>query len=455
MTFDRKEALSSFLAEQILRIGESPLSDEDRSVARQHLLDAIASAFIGCRGGAFQSLTALCPQGKGRYGWPGSGSQHLEVLDGVMLWAFAINGSVFEDGSREGACHPAAAIMPVVLTIGRDSPWEKIDQAIVAGYDVMIRVARAGNPSFSAKGFHPTSITAPFGAAAAASVIMALDFAKTQNALCLSALGSSGLMAAFRCGSTQPLQVAWAVRSGMAAALMASAGHAGYSRIIEEGFYPTYLGDDPAPPLDDPFPSDSAIKGSYLKPYPGCRHLHPIIDAFAKIWEKHTLAPGDIEKVSVGTYKTAVDSEIHDIRARGDAYFIIPYAIATRAVLGKNDYHAFGEEHFTNSRLNQLMKKVEVSVDPEVNGWYPQKRGAIVEVAMADGNNYKEKVSHALGEPENPLAVSVTLEKLRDTASGFLSDKTIGRIEGILESANPSEPASGLFEALSENVKGI
>ncbi len=452
MTFEQKEVLSSYLAQRILQIGESPLSDEDRSVARQHLLDAIASAFIGCRGEAFQSLTALCPQGKGRYGWPGSGSQHLEVLDGVMLWAFAINGSVFEDGSRDGACHPAAAIMPVILTKGCDSPWDKIDQAIVAGYDVMIRIARAGNPSFSAKGFHPTAITAPFGAAAAASVIMALDFEKTKNALCLSALGSSGLMAAFRCGPTQPLQVAWAVRSGMAAALMADAGQAGYDRIIEDGFYPTYLGDDPDPPVDHPFPSGSAIKGSYLKPYPGCRHIHPVIDAFAKIWEEHSFTPEDIEKVSVGTYKTAVDSEIHDIRARGDAYFNIPYAIAARAVLGKNDYNAFGEEHFTNSRLNKIMKKVEVEVNPEVNGWYPQKRGAIVEVARADGNNYKEEVSYALGEPENPLPLSVTLGKLRDTAAGYLSDKTISRIESI---ADPSEPASNLFDALSENVKGI
>ncbi len=79
-----------------------------------------------------------------------------------MLWAYAINASVFEDGSREGACHPAAVVIPAVIALSRDRGWDIIDKAVAAGYDVMVRLARCGNPQFSRRGFHPTAIAAPF-----------------------------------------------------------------------------------------------------------------------------------------------------------------------------------------------------------------------------------------------------------------------------------------------------
>src|SRR4030042_109949 len=182
-------------------------------------------------------------------------------------------------------------------------------------------------------------------------------------------------MSSFRSGQTQPLQVAWAGRNVMAAAMMAGEGHSGYPRIIEEGFFPAFLG-HPAPiPIDKPLQYGYAIKGSYLKPYPGCRHLHPAIDALAEILEGNEIAPAQIEKMTVRTYKIAVETGIHDLNERGDAYFNIPYALAARIVLGKSDWDSFDEKHFTNERLMEVMKKVSVLIDPEVAGRYPSQRG--------------------------------------------------------------------------------
>ena len=116
----------------------------------------------------------------------------VNPLDAAMIWAFAINASVFEDGSREGACHPAAVVMPAVIALSEGRSWEVIDLSAIAGYDVMVRLARSGNPEFTKKGFHPTSIAGPFGAAATASVLLGHDVPRMQNALCLAALGSAG-----------------------------------------------------------------------------------------------------------------------------------------------------------------------------------------------------------------------------------------------------------------------
>ncbi len=230
MVLQDQSTLSGYLAECINRIRSARLGDEFRLIIRQHLLDALASAFIGFRSLTFQNLVRVCPRVREGCSWLGGGKERIHPLDGAMVWAVAINGSVFEDGSREGACHPGAAVLPAVLAFAEGKDWKQIERAVVAGYEVMIRVARGGNPEFTRKGFHPTAIVAPLGAAAAASCLLGYDPFQTQNALCLAALGGAGLMASFRSGETQPLQVGWSVRSGLAAARMAGSSAPASSR---------------------------------------------------------------------------------------------------------------------------------------------------------------------------------------------------------------------------------
>ena len=418
-----QEPATEYLARLVLGIRSAGLTPAVRSVVRQHLLDGLASAFIGCRSGEFRDLARLSSAA-------GAAKSPQEL---GMLWGFAINGSVFEDGSREGACHPAAAVVPAVLAFMGGASWDLADRAVIAGYDVMIRMARCGNPYFARKGFHATAIAAPFGAAAAAAQLLGYDLVTTQNALSLAAMGSSGLMASFRHGPTQPLQVAWGVRNGIEAALLAGQGHAGYHRIIDEGFFSAYLGFDAAANLRLPLENDYAVTGCYLKPWPGCRHLHASLDAFDRIATGCNLAPDRIGRIEVGTYKIAIDTGIKTLDRRGDAYFNIPYAIAARTVLGKIDYDAFDERHFTSPAIRGLMEKVTVSVAPEIEQQYPLRRGSCVRVTLTDGEELTQRVEFPLGEPENPLAPEVTVAKLRDSVAAYLSEADIRGLETVPE----------------------
>jgi 2-methylcitrate dehydratase PrpD len=448
----RESGMAFYLAQLIEQIRSIRFSNEDRWLIRQHLLDTIASAFIGFRSPAFQGLSSLCPRVRDGCSWPGSGKERVHPFDGAMIWAFAIHSSVFEDGSREGACHPAAVVIPTIIALSKGKDWEQVDRAIVAGYEVMVRLARSGNPEFTRRGFHPTAIIAPFGAAATASFLLGYDPFKTQNALCLAALGGAGLMASFRSGETQPLQVSGSARSGIVAAMMAGIGCSGYPKILEEGFYPAYLGSQPHIPINQPLEFEYAIKGSYLKPYPGCRHVHPSLDALGEILKEKKIAPSQMQKIQVRTYKIAVETEIHDLHRRGDAYFNIPYALAARMILGKSDWEAFDEKHFQNESLIEIMKKVNIMVDPEVESQYPGQRGSIVEIYLKDGKVFSGKVNHPWGEPENPLPSSITLEKFRNTAGKFLSQRTIERMETLLDVAGVTESAKNLFDTLGESA---
>jgi 2-methylcitrate dehydratase PrpD len=442
-----------YLARLTHQIGGTRFAADDRLLVRQHLLDALAAAFIGGRGKAFDDLIRLCPRVPDGCGWPGSDGERIHPLDAGMAWAFAIHGSVFEDGSREGACHPAAAVVPPLIALGRGKDWQTLDRAAIAGFDVMVRLARTGNPAFTRKGFHPTSITAPFGAAATASVLLGLDLLQTQSALCLAAMGCGGLMASFKSGETEPLQVGWSVRNGLMAAVMADAGHVGYPRMIEEGFYNAYLGSDVAVPIDQALEYEYAIRCCYLKPYPGCRHVHPSIDALAQILEADELLPAQIKKIGVKTYRVAVETEIHSLDSRGDAYFSIPYALAARLVLGTSDWDAFDERHFSNPAMIETMKKVELLVDPEVESLYPRQRGAMVEVHSVDGSVRSAKVTFPLGEPENPLPVSVTRAKFRLASRGLLSESEMDRVESVLNLDSPPGALDAVLDSALANVE--
>jgi 2-methylcitrate dehydratase PrpD len=450
MVRNHEKGAAEYLAELAATIGTRNFSDEVRSKARQHMLDAIAAAFIGCRGREFKALTQLCTAAQEGCPWPGSGSQRLNPTDAGMIWAFAINASVFEDGSREGACHPAAAVVPAIVALGGNREWDHLDRALLAGYEVMVRVARSANPGFIQRGFHPTSVSAPFGAAAAASVLLNLNPESTAQALSLAALGASGLMKAFKQGSTQPLQVAWAVRSGLQSALLAKDGHRGYGRIIEEGFYPAYLGNSPKRTVDLPLSYPTALGGSYLKPTPGCRHLQPALDAVAEALRGRSLKPEQIERIRVGTYATALDTEINDLNSRGDAYFNIPYAIAACLVLKRNDWDAFDEHHFKNKRIIGLLKKVDVYLDKSVESLYPEQRGAKVSVLLSNGSTLSGDVQFPLGEPENPLRLTMTREKLHAAAGSFLPSEAINELEKILKIPHPNER----FEIILALVSG-
>jgi 2-methylcitrate dehydratase PrpD len=234
---------------------------------------------------------------------------------------------------------------------------------------------------------------------------------------------------------------------------MAGLGGEGYPWILEEGFFPAHLGGPPRIPVDQPLEFEYALQGCYLKTHPGCRHVHPAIDAFDRILKEKAVDLSQVEKIQVRTYRVAVETEIHEIRSRGDAYFNIPYALAARAVLGKTDWDAFGEEHFRNESLLGVMKKVNVLADPDWESRYPRQRGAGVEVVSKDGKVFSAEVDYALGEPENPLPPEMTREKFRRAAGKFLDAAMIERMESLLGPAGSKESPKGFFDALSEGVR--
>lgn len=100
------------------------------------------------------------------------------------------HGFELDDVSGISISHPGACVIPAVLALAeeRGSSGKRIIEAIVAGYEVMIRVGSTIAAAHIAKGFHPTASFGTFGATAACCKLLGLTRSKQRMHLVLPAL---------------------------------------------------------------------------------------------------------------------------------------------------------------------------------------------------------------------------------------------------------------------------
>ncbi|UCH01648.1 MAG: MmgE/PrpD family protein [Candidatus Bathyarchaeota archaeon] len=153
-------------------------------------------------------------------------------------FANATLGHILEldDGHRYARGHPGVTSIPAVLSIAEkeDSHGKDVVTAIILGYEIFARIAKAINPSHLLRGFHTTGTCGTFGAAIAAGKVLDLNEKELTNALGIAGTQASGLMEVFWGESRiKPLQAGKAAQSGVLAAILAKEGITAPDTILE------------------------------------------------------------------------------------------------------------------------------------------------------------------------------------------------------------------------------
>src|SRR5688500_10240390 len=101
------------------------------------------------------------------------------ALASDAAFANAFHGRIhtFDDTFEAGPIHPGTCVLSAALAAAQASgaSGRGLLEAILAGYEVSIRVCAAAGPGHYAAGFHPTGTCNAFGAAAAAARAYGLD----------------------------------------------------------------------------------------------------------------------------------------------------------------------------------------------------------------------------------------------------------------------------------------
>ena len=89
----------------------------------------------------------------------------VQVADAVLYNAGLIHGSDYDDTHVGGIVHPSAAVVSTAVCVGEEvgASGREIYEAIIVGWEVIVRLALAAKGRFHDVGYHGTGIVSSFG----------------------------------------------------------------------------------------------------------------------------------------------------------------------------------------------------------------------------------------------------------------------------------------------------
>ncbi len=183
-------------------------------------------------------------------------------------------------------------------------PADTCSRPLVAGYDVVVRVARAAGVSHYAH-WHTTGTCGTFGAAAAAGSILGLDPAAMTMALGLAGTQAAGLWESLNGEATMAkhLHGGKAASSGLLAALLARGGFRGSPSILEgnKGFLAaaSAAGPEELKGLTAGFGRPFLITRNFFKRYACCRACFEGIQALQALRERGVAPVEAVRRITV------------------------------------------------------------------------------------------------------------------------------------------------------------
>jgi len=386
------------------------LSAEVRHYARRHLLDTVGVMIAGAPGDVATRAEAVVSAVRpaGRIPVPGR-ARSADLLDAAFLAGTAAHGIELDDGYRVGSAHCGCTVIPAALAVAyqQGTGGAKLIEAIVAGYETAICLARACAPDLRQRGFHPTSAVGTFGAAMAVGKLRRLNAKQLADALGIAASASAGLFAFVNGGADiKRLHAGHASREGMQAALLAEQGVEGPPNVVEarDGFMQAFAFGriDKARMVQLPPAVPFGITDCYIKPYACCRHIQPAVEALFGLLNDENIKSDEIKKVDVETYKIAAEHAHTGWDDFASAQLSFPYLMGLAA-----RYRGIKVEHFEEATRRdpafaEFAKKLTVTAPTEIDQLYPKLRPARVTVATSRGT-FTRQADEALGSRIVPL----------------------------------------------------
>ena len=386
----------------------APLQQDVVHHAKRALIDWYAAALAGARIAPSTLLEKShaddldrgpCRLVSGRSATPRTAA----LINGASAHAEEVD-DIFKDAIYHPGAPTIAAAMAAAQEIGASGAV--FLRGVVAGYEISTRIgATLGRAHY--KYWHNTGTVGTFGAAAAAASIYGLDNRRFAHALGTCGTFAAGLQQAFRADSmSKPLHAGHAGEAGLSAAQMARAGITGALDILDgEAGLGRAMGDAPD------WNMATASLGQHFnvtrmtfENHACCGHTFAAIDGALEVQRKLAARAADIAAVKVATYAPALDVAGNpNPVTSAEARFSLPYVVATALVHGSTRLKAFTPERLGCRDTRDLMKRIALSVDPAIDGRFPNRRAADVTIDLRDGRSANYFQPDRKGDPELPL----------------------------------------------------
>lgn len=412
------------LTSELLELCSVEVSHADHNRACWHLLDWIGNAAAGTKNPAgilaIDYAESSRTEHRGQCSVIGGGQAGAEMA----AFVHGMLGNVLEmdDLHRASILHAGNVIIPAVLAAVEETGCapEVVTRAIVIGYEVAIRIGVV-----AAKGgytnWYNSGTCGIFGATAAAAVIYDLDY----EAMC-GAFGTAGMQASgvWQCrldpGYGKQMVCGHASRAAISAARLGKIGFTGPARILEgelgffRSFYPKSNFKTLASITSDPTADGHRwrIHEVGFKPWPACRHTHPVIEAALALRSQYN--SHECDRITVTTYQAGADfcdnpSPVDDSEAR----FSFQHLVAVTLCNGTPTLTSCKKNLIQDPTIQALRDTIGIVVDRKLTAAFPNKISGGVTFHFKDGSTISHHTEHALGEPENPLSKDELIAKFK------------------------------------------
>jgi len=353
---------------------------------------------------------------------------------------------------KQDPSHPSD-IIPAVLSTGeyRNTNGCDVLVGIVIAYELEMRLCLAADPGVREVGWHHASLTQFVSPLVAGRM---LGLTKEEMVAAVGISGSShftlGGVVAGHLTNMKNTADPMATEAGVRAAMLASTGYSGPVEVFEgkEGTFEVVsnVNWDPEKILGG-LGHEFLITECGYKAFPTEALTHQPITATIEVMAENKIDPHAVEEVLVRTTTRGADilSDPSKYRptTKETADHSLPYCIAV-AVAKRNVLPSdFEEEALKNPFVWELLKKIKVVADPEIDALFPKVKRAIVTITTTDGTAYTKQEDHAKGRAERPLTDEELIDKFRANANLAMSKE---RMDRIVETTLAFEEFTGVGE---------
>jgi len=385
------------------------------------------------------------------------------------IQAAFVNGTMahsldYDDTNMDGSIHAGASVIPASLVIGEQLQMSgiKVLEAIIAGYEVAIRVATAINylpyKAHHGRGFHPTATCGIFGAVAAAAKLKSLNVNQIANALGIAGSFSAGLNEYLQNGSmTKRMHAGKAAAEGILCVDLAEKGFTGPHSVFEgkNGFFKAYSAKVNESFLVEKLRDEFSILRVSHKYYACCHCSHTALDALQSLVLKHNLNVKEISKIEIklpeGLYSvigTPIEQK-HNPKTPLDAQMSLPYCAAVLLLDGMVSVEQFSKKRIKDLVVQNITKRIIPILDKRLDKDF---RGEIwpaeVNIETTDGRTFFAREENPKGSSLKPLSSKDVELKIANLVKPYMSQDTTTKLINVISELDKMENIHILYELL-------
>jgi 2-methylcitrate dehydratase PrpD len=362
----------------------------------------------------------------------------------------------YDDTHFPTVIHPSSPVLPAALALGEhlNASGRDVLSAAALGMEVCCRIGMAVHPYHYDEGWHITGTCGVFGSIIAAGKLSGLDLAQMTHGLGIAGTQAAGVREVF--GSmTKPFHPGRSAQSGVLAALLAQRGFTSTTSILEgrRGFAAVMSEDSHLERATDGLGESWELTMNGLKPYACGVVNHPLIDAMIALKNEAGVNPEDVQTITARVHPLVLELvDRPNPRVGLEGKFSYQHSMA----VGLADGGAFPAQ-YTDARvldpvISGLRDRIEATIDEAM-----AEDATEVTITLRNGREYRHRVEHATGAPENPMTDAQLDEKFRVLAGDVLPSSEVETLLAALwdlDRADNVGDVVGLTRVAHRTVRG-